>query len=225
MDDSDCGRKNRLNERRLRFQETCNLRLVEKITNRNEMTAMWYGPEDAHRFRRELEEEAMFNETCDYSTQLQDHQDSSHGRNPQASSCHTGYVLAPCNDHVYHPSRQEERRRLRQRQQSQNVVFREQDLQLGYGRTDPEQIARCYQRASEGAQFEAFERARRVCFQLESQCDQSYSQYFEAALVKQCQQHCRAKQQMLSAVNAESHATISGKDDDDITCPLSTSNS
>jgi hypothetical protein len=224
MDDSNCGRKNQSNVRRLRFEENCHLRLVEKITNSKEVTAMWYGPDDALRFRRELEEEDIINDKCDYSNQLQDHQYSSHVRNPQRSSCHGGDGIAPCDYYVYHPSRQEQRRRMRQRQQSQNVVFREQDLQLGNGRTDPEQIARCYQRASKGAQLEAFERARLICFQPESHCDQSYSQNFEAELVKQYQQQCTAKPQMLTAAKTESHANISGEDDDDITCPISTSN-
>jgi hypothetical protein len=160
MADHLCGRKRRRNVH-LRFERTCRLRWVEKITNEMEIVDMWYALEDTRRFRREFEQESIFTEMSDYCvTCLHEGQEVSRVCRSQDSPYQSHSI--PSSSSNLHQPRNERRRRQRQSQQSRDVVFKEQYFQYGRGLNDPESIARRYYNVSERPLKEAWERAQRV---------------------------------------------------------------
>ena len=166
MDENLCGRKHR-RDVRLRFQRTCRLRWVEKITNEMEIIDMWYALDDTRRFRREFEQESITEMSDYYVTRLHEGQERCRVRMSQDLSCqnHSTSTPTPSPGRNVHQSK-ERRRRKRQSQQSRDVVFKEQYFQYGCGTNDPETIAQRYYEVSAGPLKEALERAQRILLDL-----------------------------------------------------------
>ena len=141
------GEKRQLNAR-IRWRETHQIRLVEKITQCQEKSAMWYSPEDHPRFREYDERASIIAELCSSSTPNDDRRNISHARDTLVVPCisrdasapygHRGSCSYPYQGSPRSPTTgsavdDERLQRYRMRKHSQIAVFLEQSSQRQLG--------------------------------------------------------------------------------------------